>query len=119
MKLRGEFNNKNFVFHAGSTGGQIWLHVDGVVYLLIDETAQRRKKIQSEEQREVISPMPGKITKVLKQPGDPVQSGDVVVVMEAMKMEYNLKASKAGTVEDVFVKVGDQVSLGALLLRVQ
>jgi biotin carboxyl carrier protein len=62
------------------------------------------------------APMPGKIVKVLVNPGDAVEAGRGVLVMEAMKMENELKAARAGTVQEIRVKEGQAVEMGALLL---
>lgn len=62
------------------------------------------------------APMPGKIVKVLVKEGEAVEAGRGVLVMEAMKMENELKASKAGTVQEIKVKEGQAVEMGALLL---
>ena len=48
--------------------------------------------------------------------GDKVQSGDVVCLLESMKMEFSVKAPCAGTVGDILVKKGQQVSAGERLL---
>ena len=60
--------------------------------------------------------MPGKITKVFKQMGDQVKAGDAMIVMEAMKMEYTLKADVDGSIQKIDCQVGDQVALGKILL---
>ena len=57
----------------------------------------------------IVSPMPGKVVKVNITPGDSVKKGDLLLVVEAMKMENNIIASKEGTVESVLVKQGDMV----------
>lgn len=62
------------------------------------------------------APMPGKIVKVLVSAGDPVEAGRGVLVMEAMKMENELKAARAGTIQEIRVKEGQAVEMGALLL---
>lgn len=62
------------------------------------------------------APMPGKIVKVLVAPGEAVEAGRGVLVMEAMKMENELKAARAGTVQEIKVKEGQAVEMGALLL---
>ncbi len=62
------------------------------------------------------APMPGKIVKVLVGPGDTVEAGRGVLVMEAMKMENELKAARAGTIQEIRVKEGQAVEMGALLL---
>jgi acetyl-CoA/propionyl-CoA carboxylase biotin carboxyl carrier protein len=58
---------------------------------------------------ELRSPMPGSVVVVGKQAGDPVAEGEVVAVVEAMKMEYPLVSPVAGTVAQVLVGVGSQV----------
>jgi biotin carboxyl carrier protein len=64
----------------------------------------------------LMAPMPGKIVKALVAPGDAVETGQGVLVMEAMKMENELKATRAGTVLEVRVQEGQAVEMGALLL---
>ncbi|MBI42033.1 sodium-extruding oxaloacetate decarboxylase subunit alpha [Marinobacter lutaoensis] len=58
----------------------------------------------------VVAPLGGNIWKVLVAPGDTVEEGDVLVILEAMKMETEVRAPKAGTIGEVFIKVGDAVS---------
>ena len=64
------------------------------------------------------APLAGNIFKVLVQPGQMVQEGDLVIILEAMKMETEIRAFKAGTVSAVNVKVGDAVSVGDSLLTI-
>ncbi|MHB0764044.1 sodium-extruding oxaloacetate decarboxylase subunit alpha [Stutzerimonas sp. NM35] len=65
-----------------------------------------------------LAPLAGNIFKVLVQPGQSVQEGDLVIILEAMKMETEIRAFKAGTVSGVNVKVGDAVSVGDSLLTI-
>lgn len=58
----------------------------------------------------LLAPLGGNIFKVHVSPGDQVEEGDVVIILEAMKMETEVRANKSGTVGEVFVKVGDAVS---------
>jgi len=64
------------------------------------------------------APLAGNIFKVLVQPGDLVEEGDVVIILEAMKMETEVRAFKAGTIGSVNVKVGDAVVVGDSLLTI-
>ena len=64
----------------------------------------------------VVSPMPGSILDVRVKPGDTVADGQVVVTLEAMKMEIEVKTEVAGTVSAVNVKKGDMVDSGAVLV---
>ncbi|HAE80606.1 MAG TPA: acetyl-CoA carboxylase biotin carboxyl carrier protein subunit, partial [Lachnoclostridium sp.] len=61
------------------------------------------------------SPMPGKILAIKAQPGTAVTAGQVILVLEAMKMENEIVAPQAGTVASVNVAVGEMVEPGAKL----
>ncbi len=64
----------------------------------------------------VAAPLAGNIVKVLVSPGQQVQEGETLVILEAMKMETEVSASAAGTVGEVKVKAGDVVTVGDALL---
>jgi biotin carboxyl carrier protein len=63
--------------------------------------------------------MPGRVVRLLVEVGDEVVEGQGVVVIEAMKMQNELKASKAGPVAKVSVAVGDTVGAGDVLVVVE
>ena len=65
----------------------------------------------------IIAPMPGMIVRVNVSVGDRVEAGQGIVVMEAMKMENELRATAAGTVNSVNVTSGTAVEKGALLVE--
>jgi biotin carboxyl carrier protein len=67
----------------------------------------------------ICAPMPGKVVKVFVKVGDVVAEGQGLVVVEAMKMENELKAHKAGTVTEVMAKEGTPVENGAPLVVVE
>ena len=66
----------------------------------------------------IASPMPGKVVRVLAAAGDEVQPGQGIVVVEAMKMQNEMKADRAGTVLTLPVKEGATVSAGDVLATV-
>lgn len=65
------------------------------------------------------SPMPGKIFKVYVKEGDRVKKGDVLLVIEAMKMEHMIKAPKNGVVKKVYFNEAQQVSAQAQLVVIE
>lgn len=67
---------------------------------------------------EVKAPMPGLILKIRKKVGDQVELGDSVIILEAMKMENDLKSPASGIIENIFVAEGSAVEKGTLLLSI-
>ncbi len=63
--------------------------------------------------------MDGRIVAVLAAPGEAVEKGQCVVVLEAMKIEHEVRAGRAGTVAQVRVAEGDQVAARALLVELE
>ncbi|HNY44011.1 MAG TPA: biotin/lipoyl-binding protein, partial [Bacteroidales bacterium] len=64
----------------------------------------------------ITSPLPGNVLKIEVEPNAQVKRGDILIIIEAMKMENNILAPHDGIVEKVFVKAGDVVMLGDELI---
>jgi biotin carboxyl carrier protein len=67
----------------------------------------------------ILAPMPGKVVRLLVQPGDTVEAGQGLVVVEAMKMQNEMKCAHAGTVREVRAAVGDTVAAGQVLVVIE
>lgn len=67
----------------------------------------------------IIAPMPGLVIRINVSPGDKIEAGHGVVVMEAMKMENELRATTPGTVKSIKVAPGTAVERGALLVELE
>ena len=67
-------------------------------------------------EQKVVAPMPGRVVRVLVAPGDEVEPRQPVIVVEAMKMENELRSPKAGRVKDVAVAPGTSVEAGRVLV---
>jgi 3-methylcrotonyl-CoA carboxylase alpha subunit len=67
----------------------------------------------------IAAPLPGIVKSLNVSPGSTVSAGDVLAVMEAMKMEHSLTAPRDGTVAEVAVRAGEQVEEGALLITLE
>jgi len=111
---------------AQMAGGDLDVHVDGrVVSLQIRPAGSfgRQKKAgpggSASGPQRIVAPMPGKVVRVLVKPGDEVRARQGLVVVEAMKMENELKAARDGRVRDVSVVEGQSVDAGAVLLVVE
>ncbi len=66
----------------------------------------------------VKAPLPGTIININVKVGDKVNVGDIVIVLEAMKMQNNIEAEQAGTITSITVNVGDSVMEGAVMLTI-
>jgi len=109
-------------------GGKLWIHLNGENFAIEtpDTSVKGNRRGLSKgrgasaaQPGQVIAPMPGKIIKVMVAQGAVVSVGQVLLVMEAMKMEYTLKAHGPGRVESVKCVTGEQVSLGQLLIKLE
>ncbi len=106
-----EVNGKSFVVQVNEGGDIEGLKAVGAALDAVATPAAGAGESQP-------APLAGNIFKVLVQPGQLVQEGDLVIILEAMKMETEIRAFKAGTVSAVGVKVGDAVSVGDSLLTI-
>ncbi len=103
-----EVNGKKFVV-AVSEGGEI-TQIQGDGGAASAPAASSAPAPAVGEGEPLVAPLGGNIFKVLVSPGDTVEEGDVLIILEAMKMETEVRAPKAGTIGEVFIKVGDAVS---------
>ena len=101
--------------------GVLWLHADGRTWSHDARPKSRKgKRGGAGGNKELIeAPMPGKITKLFHKNGEKVHKGGAIVVMEAMKMEYTLKAEIDGEVLETLCQPGDQVTLGQALVKMK
>lgn len=85
--------------------------------LLLDEMGF--KSAEALNEGKLTAPMPGKILEVMVQEGDKVELGEPVAILEAMKMENELKAPVSGIVESINVKEQDSLEKSALILAIE
>jgi biotin carboxyl carrier protein len=70
---------------------------------------------EAEGRQQIVAPMPGKVVRILVQAGDKVEAGQGLLVVEAMKMQNEIRSPKGGTVERLHVKEGQPVNAGEVL----
>src|SRR5437667_10102048 len=74
---------------------------------------------QADKAPRIVAPMPGKVVRVLVEVGDQVEAGAGIVVVEAMKMQNEMKSPKIGTVVTLNVEVGATVNAGDVLAIIE
>jgi biotin carboxyl carrier protein len=106
--------------------GVLAVWVDGVPHRIeIEEEGRRRKKAAGTAghgkggPQTIAFPMPGRVVKILVTPGQEVSAGQGVIVVEAMKMENELKASGPGVVKEIKVREGAGVAGGDVLVVIE
>jgi len=121
-----DFNGFEEVFYISKDkNGQGYVSYDGFLYhvkrndVLVQEDVFGTLDIGGKDGDEIVSPMPGKVIKVSVDTGTVVKKGDVLLVVEAMKMENNIVAPKDGVVETVKVKAGDMVDGSTELVKLE
>ncbi len=105
-------------YGAARVAEGVWLGRDGSAWFLAEPEAVLGESAP-DAARHVASPLPGAVTAVLVHPGERVEAGATLVVVEAMKMEHALRASRPGRVATLGVDVGDQVVLGQVVVELE
>ena len=110
------------IFVSETSDNNYCVHLKGLDFICrrTDELNDSRDYSYKEDKNndlEYRSPMPGKVIKVNVKEGDDVKEGDVLCVVEAMKMENNIKAMTAAKVAKVFVGEGDKVDVKNILIE--
>jgi biotin carboxyl carrier protein len=85
---------------------------------IVSKVASARPEVTTEDGI-VRAPLPGVIRKLMAKSGDAVEADEPILVLEAMKMENEIKASVAGTIAEFFVVEGDSVNTGDELFRIK
>lgn len=102
------------------SGPDVWVAGDGyAVRIPWMPYARPTSRPTGPPVEEVRAPMTGRIVDLRVQPGQAVEAGAVLLVIEAMKMEVQVQAPQAAVVTDVWVQVGDPVDQGQVLLRLR
>ena len=96
-----------------------FVFVDGHVFRVRPVELTGKKKVRKKEEGDLCSPISGKVVSVKVKNGDSVNKGDVLMVIEAMKMEYIIRAPFDGKVKNVNFKENDQVEIGKSTVDVE
>jgi 3-methylcrotonyl-CoA carboxylase alpha subunit len=100
-------------------GQTLYLEWGGELHAVAAFDPIAEAEASQQHQDGLTAPMNGSIVRVLVEVGQPVEAGDPLVVLEAMKMEHSIRAQQAGVVKGLFCAEGDMVSDGAVLLEME
>ena len=100
-------------------GDASWWLAEGAEIAVVDARLHGRAGAATKAPGALLAPMHGRVTQVLVAPGQVVDAGALLVVIEAMKMEHQVRAPRAGTVAALHAKPGDQVAARQCLVEMQ
>ncbi|MDX1673174.1 MAG: biotin/lipoyl-containing protein [Longimicrobiales bacterium] len=108
----------------GADGWAVYLDGERFEADVVDERARAIREMTGQAAadpgpRPIRAPMPGLVVRVAVEAGDRVEAGQSVAIVEAMKMENDLKAESDGVVAKVLVEVGEPVEKGAVLVELE
>jgi biotin carboxyl carrier protein len=122
IRLPGSGRQHEVVIVSRPDAGSLEAVVDGLsvpVRISTGTAVVKKAGAQGDGPDCVVAPMPGKVVKLLVSVGDAVAARQGVIVVEAMKMENELRAGRAGTVREVLVAEGASVEAGTPLLVIE
>jgi biotin carboxyl carrier protein len=110
-------NGRQRIAYATQAAGATWVFLDGEVSVIGAAPSSRPRATAADEQASLAAPMPATVVAIAVQPGQKVAAGDVLIRLEAMKMELPVRSPRDATVVAVKCREGDLVQPGVPLLE--
>ena len=104
---------------TAAAGDHRWVFLDGDVFVFAVERPEERRRRASISQGSLTAPMPATVRQIVATPGATVQQGDLLLVLEAMKMELPVRAPADGKVARVKCREGELVQAGQELIELE
>jgi len=118
-EVEAEIDGRQVHATFGRDGDSSWWLAAGAEIAVVDARLQGRGGTSARSSGDLLAPMHGRVTQVLVAPGHAVEAGALLIVIEAMKMEHQLRAPRAGTVGSLHARPGDQVAARQCLVELQ
>lgn len=116
---RVEHDGRADLVYVAGPPDDCWAFCNGDVYRIARETTPGRRAALADAARSLAAPMPATVLKICVEPGASVRAGDIVIILEAMKMELPLRAPGDAVVSAVHCKEGDLVQPDTVLVELK
>ena len=109
----------NAIAWSAVVGDVLWVFVNGHVFTFeVAEIEGRRRRVNARDLGALTAPMPATVRRIEVKPGDSVRQGDVLILLEAMKMELPVRSPADGVVRRLNCREGEMVQAGQELVEV-
>ena len=116
-RYRVRHGSRQWLAYGAATRDERWVLFEGRVYVVDTAPPSRRKARHSHDETALASPMPATVVMINVTPGQQVARGDLLVMLEAMKMELPVRAPRDGRVMAIACREGELVQPGVPLLE--
>jgi biotin carboxyl carrier protein len=117
---RVEDDGRTRVAYAAGPAEARWVFLDGRVHLVdAAPPGSVRRRARAHDEDALASPMPATVIRITVEPGQRVSTGDVLVMLEAMKMELPIKAPRDASVKSIACRPGELVQPGVPLVELE
>jgi acetyl/propionyl-CoA carboxylase alpha subunit len=118
-RYRVSDGTRHWLAYGVTAGDDRWVFFDGGVYVIDAAPAGRRKARHGHDESALASPMPATVVMIKAEPGQQVAQGDVLLMLEAMKMELPIKAPRDGRITAINCRQGELVQPGVPLVELE
>lgn len=115
----GRYRVNGRLAYAVRDRGRTWVFIDGRTYVIEPEARDAERVHATDDQVALSAPMPSTVIAIKVAPGQEVAAGDLLVLLEAMKMEVPIRAPRAGRVKSLACREGELVQPGIPLLDLE
>jgi len=117
-------DGRSYEVDVRSRDDKLLIEIDGETYTVTAMDEKKKALMGISQSRKpagravICAPMPGRVVKLLKQKGEQIRRDEGILIIEAMKMENELRAESEGVIKELFVNPGDTVEAGQKLVEI-
>lgn len=108
---------RQYVYTVEAENDQWWVHDNSGSFVVMWQSPFATERLQQNSEGSLLAPMPGVVVQVVVENGQEVEQGEILMILEAMKMEHQIIAPVDGIVAELFYEAGDSVQQDAVLLE--